>query len=269
MRSVRNTKASWRSGARSRSAGRKVVQGLSRSSAQSMLLVEVAVLAAGGLRRLRHCWPSCNIAALPRQAHEPANRLPFRFRCKLQGLLGTPLLAGFRGGRIRGGRNAGSVTGRGAGIGKMCPHGARDRSHRLRRRPPAAAACSRRAGRCARSPATPTRIEPPAGVEAVRGRPPRRRRPRRGARRLRTRLLPGALDGGRARTGTTSPTATAAPPRPSRAPRRAPGSSGSSTSGGIAPAGARSPPTSRSRLEVERDPARRACPGPPRCAPRS
>ena len=57
-RSVRKTNASWRSGARSRSAGRKVVQGSSRSSAQSLFWLEVAVLTGHALAlALRHPPP--------------------------------------------------------------------------------------------------------------------------------------------------------------------------------------------------------------------
>ncbi len=100
----------------------------------------------------------------------------------------------------------------------------------------------------------PERVEPLARRRGGGRRPRDGRRPRGRARRLRHRLLPGALDGGGGRKRlAASPIATASPP--SSSPRRPPprASSGSSTwAASSRPRRPRSPTTCGSRLEVER-----------------
>src|SRR5215210_9450712 len=78
MRSVRKTKASWRSGARFRSAGRKVVHGSQRSSAQRWFWWKKqsshdAALTVFPIRR-----PSCTSGA-GGATRVPANRSVFSF----------------------------------------------------------------------------------------------------------------------------------------------------------------------------------------------
>ena len=166
MRSARKTKASWRSGARPRSAGAEGRAGLVEVERAEHVLVEVAVLAAGGLR-LRHV----------RHPTRPGRRSPgpnpqngrFSVCRNFQGRSpGAPAPSGFSGG------DTPDPSG-------WRRHGAGHRSHRLRRQPPAAPPGRRgparaRAGAPARARGGARRRRGRAPATCSRGDGPRRAR---------------------------------------------------------------------------------------------